>query len=96
MFIVTLTYKVPLAEIEAHLDAHVAFLERRFADGTFVAAGRRVPRTGGVILARGDDEAALRVVLAEDPFVRFDLADVSLLAFTPTRAAEGFAGLVGA
>ncbi|WP_334175431.1 YciI family protein [Pseudoxanthobacter sp.] len=95
MFVVTLTYKVPLAEIEAHLEEHVAFLERRFADGTLIAAGRRVPRTGGVILARGDDEAALRAVLAEDPFVRFDLAEVALTAFTTTRAAEGFTGLVG-
>src|SRR3954463_4211564 len=64
MFIVTLTYLKPVEEIDALMDAHVAWLKRHYDEGLFIASGRRVPRTGGVILARSGDEAALRAALA--------------------------------
>ena len=94
MFLVILTYKVAFAEIEPHLAAHMAFVDRGFADGTFVLSGRKVPRTGGVILARAASEADLRHILASDPFLQFDLVEVEIVAFAPTRAAEGLAALL--
>jgi uncharacterized protein YciI len=50
MFIVSLTYKRPLEEVYRHLDAHVAYLKQEYANGSFIASGRKVPRTGGIIL----------------------------------------------
>ncbi len=94
MFLVILTYKVAFAEIEPHLAAHMAFVDRGFADGTFVLSGRKVPRTGGVIFARAASEADLRDILASDPFLQFDLVEVEIVAFAPTRAAEGLAALL--
>ncbi|WP_323916952.1 YciI family protein [Aeromonas caviae] len=47
MFVVTLTYVKPLAEIDALIPAHIAWLERQYAAGHFLASGRRVPRIGG-------------------------------------------------
>ena len=52
MFVVTLTYVKPLAETDALIPAHIAWLERQYAAGHFLASGRRVPRVGGVILSR--------------------------------------------
>ena len=68
MFVVTLTYVKPLAEIDALIPAHIAWLERQYAAGHFLASGRRVPRVGGVILAQGVSRDALEAMLAEDPF----------------------------
>lgn len=85
LFIVQLSYRVPLERIDAALAEHGAFLERYFAAGHFLAAGRRVPRTGGVILAGGVDREALERILDEDPFRRDGLADYDVVAFTPTR-----------
>jgi uncharacterized protein YciI len=85
MFIVSLTYEVPLAEIDAHLEAHRDFLDRHFATGAFLASGPKVPRTGGVILAAVAEREALDRILAEDPFQRNGLASYAIEAFRPTR-----------
>ena len=52
MFVVILTYVKPLAEIDRQMRAHMKFLDEQYAAKVFVASGRQVPRTGGVILAR--------------------------------------------
>lgn len=52
MFIVTLTYTRPLAEVDALMDPHMVWLKKHYESGLFVASGRQVPRTGGVIFAR--------------------------------------------
>jgi hypothetical protein len=49
MFMILLTYVKPLDEVDRLLDDHNAYLERNYERGRFVASGRRVPRTRGVI-----------------------------------------------
>jgi len=44
MFVIELTYKAGLAEIDRHMKAHVAFLNRHYASGRFVVSGRKIPR----------------------------------------------------
>ena len=89
MFVVTLTYIKPVEEIDALIDAHVAWLKAHYASGLFVASGRRVPRTGGVILARSGDEAALRAALASDPFALHQAARFDVVEFAATMTAPG-------
>ncbi|MDD7039160.1 MAG: YciI family protein, partial [Alistipes senegalensis] len=48
MFIVRLTYKKPLAEVERHLAAHREYLDRHYADGAFLCSGPQNPRSGGI------------------------------------------------
>jgi uncharacterized protein YciI len=89
MYVVTLTYVKPLEEVDPLMDAHVAWLKSHYASGLFVASGRRVPRTGGVILARSGDEATLRAALASDPFAVHQVARFDVVEFTPTLTAPG-------
>jgi len=95
MFIVSLTYVVPLDEVDAMLAQHRSFLEKQYAAGTFLASGAKVPRTGGIILAKAESEAALRDVLAEDPFHLHNLAYYDIQEFTPSRTAVGLETLKG-
>ena len=53
MFLLSLNYIAPLAEIDAAMSDHVSWLNRGHTAGSFLAWGRKVPRTGGIILARG-------------------------------------------
>jgi len=46
MFVIELTYKADLTEIDAHMSAHVAFLNKHYAAGHFVVSGRKIPRDG--------------------------------------------------
>lgn len=89
MFIVVLRYVRPLAEVDALMRPHVAWLKKHYRSGSFVASGRQTPRTGGIILARSGDRAALEAALAEDPFVKGGVATAELIEFHPSMTAEG-------
>lgn len=94
MFIVSLTYIAPLADLDAAMADHIAFLEKHYATGMFVASGRKIPRTGGIILAKAESEAALRKVLEEDPFHTRKLADIEVQEFAPSKVQAGLEGLL--
>ncbi|WP_110708281.1 YciI family protein [Salinicola sp. CR57] len=92
MFIVSLSYKVSIDQVEAHLEGHIAWLKSAYQREILLASGRKVPRTGGVLLARGD-RATLEACLAEDPFKIHDLAEYEIVEFEPSLTAPGLEGL---
>ena len=87
MFVIELVYKVDLSEIDAAMKPHVAWLDRHYADGTFVASGRKVPRDGGIILATAPDRAAIEAIVAQDPFVARGLAEARVIEFRASQRA---------
>jgi len=87
MFLIDVEYEVPLAEVDAALDGHVAFLRRQYERGVFLASGRKVPRTGGIILARGVASAELEAILAADPFKERGLARYTVTEFVASMTA---------
>jgi uncharacterized protein YciI len=94
MCVVLLTYTTDLEAVDAHLKAHGAWLRQGFEAGVIVVAGRRTPRTGGVILFRGEKEAVEKVA-ASDPFVAEGVATAEVIPFTATLAATALADLLG-
>ena len=88
MFIINITYKVPLEEVDRHLGAHISFLDQQYQAGHFLASGRKVPRDGGIILAKGQDREAISQILNQDPFKIYDLADYDLIEFVPSKVVE--------
>ena len=59
MYVVNITYTAPLDRIDDALEAHRAFLGQQFDAGVFIAAGPKLPRTGGIILAARIDRERL-------------------------------------
>ncbi|MBO2446730.1 hypothetical protein J4573_06485 [Actinomadura barringtoniae] len=94
MFLLLLTYNAPVEKIDEVLDQHVAWLDEHYAAGIFLASGRRVPRTGGVILATGVDRDGLEAIAATDPFWREGLASFEIVEFTATKAAPELTALI--
>ncbi|ADR35402.1 YCII-related protein (plasmid) [Sulfuricurvum kujiense DSM 16994] len=88
MFIVSLTYIKPLEEVDALLDEHVAYLKEQYALGNFVASGRKVPRTGGVILARSVSREEIETIITLDPFYRHHVAEYEISEFSPTMSVD--------
>ncbi|HEY5801627.1 MAG TPA: YciI family protein [Burkholderiaceae bacterium] len=86
MFIILLHYIKPLEEVERHLPAHRAFLEKHYADGHFIVSGRRVPRTGGVIIAKAAGREQVNDLIAGDPFYRHEVAEYDIVEFEPTMS----------
>ena len=87
MFIISLTYTAPIDVLDRHLPDHRAWLDRGIADGWLLLAGRREPRTGGILLARGVRES-IEKKAATDPFVMNGAASFELIEFLPGRAAS--------
>lgn len=84
MFIVTVTYKVALEKVDKHLPDHVEFLKAQYAQGNFIASGRQIPRTGGIILSNMPSREMLEKVLSTDPFNVNGVADYSIVEFVPS------------
>ena len=93
MYVVSLSYRVPQDIVDFHNDAHIAWLKKAFDDGVFIAAGRKVPRTGGMLLSRAD-RGTLDASLAQDPFYSNGVADFEVVEFHAARVAPGFENLL--
>jgi uncharacterized protein YciI len=91
MFIILLTYKKPLVEIEKHLKDHRDFLDAGYKKDYFVASGPRNPRTGGVIISQLTDHKQLDDIIHQDPFHIHDLADYTIIEFSPIKHHKDFA-----
>ena len=85
MFIIDLNYIVPLEELDAHMAAHVKYLHKYYKKNVFVASGRKVPRTGGIILALADSIDEVEKIIAEDPFRKYDLAEFTITQFLTSQ-----------
>ena len=88
MFLIELTYKADLAEIDAHMAAHVVFLKKHYAAGNFLVSGRKIPRDGGIILAVGKSRQQIQTIIEEDPFYQHGLADFRIIEFRASQRAH--------
>jgi uncharacterized protein YciI len=88
MFVIELIYKADLAEIDAHMAAHVIFLKKYYAAGNFLVSGRKIPRDGGVILAVGTNRRQIEAIVEEDPFYKHGLADFRIVEFRASQRAD--------
>ena len=93
MFVLLLTYVRPLDEVDALMRDHMAWVKEHYAAGRFVVSGRRVPRTGGVIVARGDDREEMERIAATDPFVSGGVATCEVVQFLASQSAPGLDAL---
>ncbi len=87
MFVIELIYKAELSEIDAHMKAHMTFLNKQYAAGTFLVSGRKIPRDGGIILALGEDKPQIEALMAEDPFCKLGLAEFRVIEFRASQRA---------
>lgn len=88
MFIIELSYKAALAEIDAHMAAHVVFLKKYYAAGNFLVSGRKIPRDGGIILAAGKSRRQIEAIVEEDPFFKHGLAGFRIIEFRASQRAD--------
>ena len=88
MFVIELIYKVSLEDIDAHMGAHVRFLNKYYAAGNFLVSGRKIPREGGIILSVGKNLEEIEAIVREDPFCKHGLADFRIIEFRASQKAE--------
>jgi uncharacterized protein YciI len=83
MVVAISTYLKPLEEVDKLYPAHIEWLMKHYTSGRFLGSGPRVPRTGGVILARVESREEFLALLADDPFQQNGVSRYEVFEFTP-------------
>ncbi|SMO59564.1 Uncharacterized conserved protein YciI, contains a putative active-site phosphohistidine [Chryseobacterium rhizoplanae] len=90
MFIISLTYRSSLENVERLIPQHNIFLNKHYESGRFIASGRKEPRTGGIIIANAESKNEVEQIIFEDPFYIHQVADYDITEFIPSKYHENF------
>jgi uncharacterized protein YciI len=85
MFIIDLHYVAPLDKIDEHMKEHVIFLKKYYKRNVFIASGRKVPRTGGIILALAKSRDDVDAIMQQDPFCIHNLVKFTVTEFLTSQ-----------
>lgn len=94
MFVVDLNYIAPLEKIDANMGDHMKFLRKYYKQNAFIASGRKVPRTGGIILVLAKSKEEVEKIINEDPFVINKLAEYSITEFRTSQVHDDLKTLI--
>lgn len=81
MILVEINYIVPINIVEENTVTHREWLDQQINKGLLLMAGPKVPRTGGIIIALGNDKAKIEELFKEDPFYVNKVADYKITEF---------------
>jgi uncharacterized protein YciI len=84
MYLILLQYIRPVAAVEHYMEQHRAFLEKFYKSGQFILAGRRKPKSGGLIICKASSRREVEAIIAEDPLDKYQLALYEIIEFEPT------------
>ncbi len=90
MFIINLNYTAPLEKIDAAMKDHMVFLNACYKEGLFIVSGRKIPRTGGIIIAQASSKEAMEALMRNDPFVAQGLAEMEVIEFQESQMSKKF------
>ncbi len=92
MFILSLAYVKPTEEADRFMASHMDWVNAGYDRGMFLASGRKNPRTGGVILAKGE-RTQVEAYVAADPFTAEGVAVYDLTEVAVNRTSAGLEAL---
>jgi uncharacterized protein YciI len=94
MFVLLLKYKVPIEQVERVTPVHREFLDQGYRAEKLLVSGPRVPRTGGVIVARVKTREEVEALIHEDPFFKEGIADYEIVEFQAVKFHSSIANSV--
>ncbi len=94
MYLVDMSFK-DMTKITPELtNKHKLYLEKEYKSNKLMFGGRKVPRTGGILISQHANERELKDVLNSDPFVKSGAVSYSITEFIPVMAAKGYENLI--
>jgi uncharacterized protein YciI len=95
MFIIDIHYVAPLEEVDKHIEGHTAYLKKYTGNNTFIISGRKVPRTGGILIANAGSKEEVEKIITEDPFYQHKVAEITISEFLHARHTSALDELLG-
>ena len=88
MFVVELIYKADLAQIDARMRAHMAFLKKHYASGHVPRSrAARFRATAASSWRSRKSREELEAIMREDPFCKHGLAEFRVIEFRASQRA---------
>ncbi len=84
-FLIEITYSVPLEEVDKVLAEHRAFLQTGYDSGMLLCSGRMNPITGGIVIARANEQSEIEQFVSNDPFHLHKVATHRVVEFNPVK-----------
>jgi uncharacterized protein YciI len=84
-FVIEVTYKIPVEQLGDTIAEHRSFLQEGFDRGWLLLSGPKVPRTGGMVIARAPSQEDLEQFFTQDPYQIKGLAEYRIIEFTPVK-----------
>ena len=95
MYLVDITF-TDMEKITPELtDKHKNYLEQEYKLNKLMFGGRKVPRTGGILISQHASERELEQVLNSDPFVKSGAVTYSITEFIPVMASKAYENIIG-
>ena len=90
MYLVDISF-IDMTKITPELtDKHKSYLEQEYKSNKLMFGGRKVPRTGGILISQHASEYELKQVLNSDPFVKSGAVTYSITEFIPVMASKDY------
>ena len=84
-FVIIINYKKTLEEIEKLTYSHRLFLDEGYSKKILLMSGPKVPRDGGIIIARSNSIEELKDFFSRDPYYINDAAEYVFIEFNPLK-----------
>jgi len=95
MFIIDIHYTAPLEEVNKHMEAHAAYLKKYTEKNIFLITGKKVPWTGGILVANAGSREEAEKIVSEDPFHQNHVAEMTITEFLHARHNPALDDLLG-
>lgn len=82
-FLVDIQYRIPAAEMVEITAQHRAFLQEGYRRGMLLCSGPKLPKIGGLVIARAESQKDLEAFFANDPYHLRGVADHVYVEFDP-------------
>jgi len=73
---------------------HKQYLEQEYKSNKLMFGGRKVPRTGGILVSRHETDLELKQVLALDPFIKSGAVSYTITEFIPVMASRDYENIL--
>jgi len=94
MFLVDMSFN-DINKITLELtDQHKSYLAQEYKANKLMFGGRKVPRTGGILISQHTNEQELKAVLNLDPFIKSGAVSYSITEFIPVMASKDYESIV--
>jgi len=94
MYLVDMNF-VDMTKITPELtEQHKRYLEQEYETNKLMFGGRKVPRTGGILISQHGSDHELKQVLSCDPFVKSGASTYTITEFIPVMASKEYENIV--